>query len=348
MKAIQAHRIPAIDIARGWAVLTMFIAHTQPDDEGGFFGHLLAIAGGGERPRTLFAITGGIALGLFVASRLREGQMLGEVRRTIAIRGIFLIALGLFLQTMSSGVSIVLDTWGLLFLVALPFLVTKSRTLLIGAVVLLVAGSAIRVAVSGRASAFVLEHSELAQVSDWFTTGSYPVLIWAAFLAVGYAVSRFDLTDRRTQLLIAGSGAVLSIAVVAALLSDEAAPQTFPQELLRHVAAIGAALLVVGVLLLLTSGRNAVARVLGVVLWPLRAVGSMPLTIYTAHVLALTVWHSSGAPGYDSWQPFVVLTLCSLVFATVWRLTLGQGPLERLIALVSRPPQFGMTPGGRL
>ncbi|WP_291052605.1 DUF418 domain-containing protein [Herbiconiux sp.] len=346
MRAIQAHRIPAIDIARGWAVLTMFIAHTQPDDEGGFFGRLLAVAGGGERPRTLFAITGGIALGLFVASRLREGQLLGEVRRTVAIRGIFLVALGLFLQTMSSGVSIVLDTWGLLFLIALPFLVTKSRALLIGAAVLLVIGSAIRVAVSGRASAFVLEHTELAQLSDWFTTGSYPLLIWAAFLAVGFAVSRLDLTTRRSQLIITGSGAVLTIAVVAALVSDGDAPLTFPQELLRHIAAIGAALLVVGVLLLLTSGRNALARVLGIVLWPLRAVGSMPLTVYTAHVLALTVWYSSDAPGYGTWEPFVVLTLCSLVFATVWRLTMGQGPLERLIALVSRPPRFRVNPGG--
>lgn len=346
MRAIQAHRIPAIDIARGWAVLTMFIAHTEPEDGGGVFGTLLGVAGGGERPRTLFAVTGGIALGLFVASRLREGQILPEVRRTIAIRGIFLIALGLFLQTMTSGVSVVLDTWGLLFLVALPFLLTRSRALLIGAVVLLLAGTALHVAVSGKASVFVLQHTEFAQLSDWLTTGSYPLLIWAAFLAVGYAVSRSDLTNRRIQLLITGVGAVLSIAVVAALFSDESSPLTFSQELLRHIAAIGAAFLVVGALLLLTSGRNALARVLGVVLWPLRAVGSMPLTVYAGHVIALTVWRSSGAPGFDTWEPFVVLTVCSLVFAMVWRLTLGQGPLERLIAMVSRPPQFRATTGG--
>ncbi|SDZ39708.1 heparan-alpha-glucosaminide N-acetyltransferase domain-containing protein [Herbiconiux ginsengi] len=340
MKVFNDHRIAAIDIARGYAVLTMFIAHAQPDQASGW-AHLLTIASGGERPRTLFAITGGLALGLFVASGLRRGGDIGELRRTIAIRGVFLIALGLFLQTMSSGVSIVLDTWGLLFLIALPFLLVRNTALLVSATVLLVVGTAVKLWVGTSLNLTLAVHTEFLQLLDWFTTGSYPVLIWLAFLGFGYAISRLDLSRRRTQLLLLLGGVVLFSAVVDAVLTTSlpGAPGTFLGDLLEHVSAIGFAVALIAALLLVTSGMGVVARVAGLVLFPLRAVGSMPLTIYTGHVLALTVWRGFGAPGAESWLPFLTLTLCSLVFATLWRLFLGRGPLERLIGVISLPSQ---------
>ncbi|MGD8167141.1 DUF418 domain-containing protein [Herbiconiux sp. P16] len=339
MRVFDAHRIPAIDIARGYAVLTMFIAHAQPDQTSGW-GHVLTIAGGGERPRTLFAITGGLALGLFVASGLRRGGEIRELRRTIAIRGVFLIALGLFLQTMSSGVSVVLDTWGLLFLIALPFLRVRNVPLLAGSAVLLLVGTAVKLWVGTALNPVLILHTELLQLVDWFTTGSYPLLIWLAFLGFGYAISRLDLSRRRIQLVLLAVGIVLFAAVVDAVFTSSGpeTPETFLGELLVHVSAIGFAVALIAALLLVTSGPGALARVAGFVLFPLRAVGSMPLTIYTAHVLALATWRGFGAPGFETWLPFLLLSLCSLVFATLWRVFVGQGPLERLIALLSRPP----------
>ncbi|MCS5719604.1 hypothetical protein N1027_15835 [Herbiconiux sp. CPCC 205763] len=339
MRVFDAHRIAAIDIARGYAVLTMFIAHAQPDQTSGW-GHLLTIAGGGERPRTLFAITGGLALGLFVASGLRRGGDLRELRRTIAIRGVFLIALGLFLQTMASGVSVVLDTWGLLFLIALPFLRVRNVPLLAGSTVLLLVGTAVKLWVGTAVNPVLVLHTELLQLLDWLTTGSYPLLIWLAFLGFGYAISRLDLSRRRTQLVLLVIGVVLFAAVVDAAFTTSApgSSDTFFGDLLVHVSAIGFAVALIAGLLLVTSGMGTVARIAGFILFPLRAVGSMPLTIYTAHVLALATWRGFGAPGFETWFPFLALSACSLVFATLWRLFVGQGPLERLISSLSRPP----------
>jgi hypothetical protein len=338
MRTIDRHRIPAIDIARGYAVLTMFVAHVQPSDHGGL-GQLLTIAAGGERPRTLFAVTGGIALGLFVASGLRRGENVSELRRIVAVRGVFLVALGLFLQTMSSGVSVVLDTWGLLFLIALPFLLVRSAALLIGGATVLVVGTAVDVWVGDAVSPGLRMHTELFQLIDWLTTGSYPLLIWLGFLAIGYAVSRVDLERRRNQAVLLVVGAVLFSGVVVAVLSDPDDAPAFLPELLAHLSAVGFALGLLGALLLVTSGTGVLPRVIGVVLFPLRAVGSMPLTIYTAHVVGLATWRSFGAPGVEGWVPFATLTVLSLVFATLWRLFVGQGPLERLIAIVSRSPR---------
>jgi uncharacterized membrane protein YeiB len=56
----------------------------------------------------------------------------------------------------------------------------------------------------------------------------------------------------------------------------------------------------------------------------------LPLTIYTAHVLALALLllHlSPGEParGVTTW---VVITVASIVFASAWRAFVGQGPIE--------------------
>ncbi|MDO9398861.1 MAG: heparan-alpha-glucosaminide N-acetyltransferase domain-containing protein [Herbiconiux sp.] len=333
MRGFSTTRLAGIDIARGFAVLTMFVAHVAPQAGGGVAGIVLDVAGG-ERPRTVFAVAGGIALGLFVQSALRRGVPIGELRRSIAVRGVFLIALGLLLQTMSSGVSVVLDTWGVLFLVALPFLRVPNRWLLVAAAVLLVAGTAITVAFEQPLIVYTTLHTEWLQVGDWAVTGSYPLLTWLGLLAIGYAVSRLALTERRTQLLLIAVGVVLMLGIAARLVFDE---KTFGFELSVHVAAAGFAVALVAALLFVTTGDSPVPRVITVILTPLRAVGAMPLTIYTAHVVALTFWRSDGAPGYATWWPFILLTLASLVVATLWRLFLGQGPLERLTALLSRP-----------
>lgn len=98
----------------------------------------------------------------------------------------------------------------------------------------------------------------------------------------------------------------------------------------------GFAIAVIGVCLLL-------ARRIRVVLVPIAAVGSMPLTAYTAHVLSFFVLsaplalapdafaESSSAPA--SW---LVCIGVLLVGCTVWALHWGRGPLERVTAWASR------------
>ena len=98
----------------------------------------------------------------------------------------------------------------------------------------------------------------------------------------------------------------------------------------------GFALAVVGLLVL-------VGRWLRYALLPIAAVGMMPLTAYTAHVVV--IWLLSGPGGWNSdpalfwWLAGGVLACC-----TAWALLVGRGPLERLTGYVSRG-LAAVTPG---
>lgn len=89
----------------------------------------------------------------------------------------------------------------------------------------------------------------------------------------------------------------------------------------------GLALALIGLLLL-------TGEALRYVLLPLAAVGTMPLTAYTAHVLV--IWAVTGPGGWS--QPpllFWFLAAGLLLGCTLWAVLVGRGPLERLTARVS-------------
>lgn len=104
------------------------------------------------------------------------------------------------------------------------------------------------------------------------------------------------------------------------------------------VGSGGFALAVLGLCLL-------IGRWVRIPVLPLIALGSMPLTAYTVHVLVFVV--VAGGPG-GMLEPSVALWLITVgaitVACTIWALTLGRGPLERLTAraanaLASAPPE---------
>lgn len=69
-------------------------------------------------------------------------------------------------------------------------------------------------------------------------------------------------------------------------------------------------------------------------LLPLGALGSMPLTAYSAHVVSIVLLVGPG--GFLSSNAFWGLTaLVLLVAATLWSMFVGRGPLERLVGWVS-------------
>ncbi len=90
---------------------------------------------------------------------------------------------------------------------------------------------------------------------------------------------------------------------------------------------LGTAMAVLGVLLLLT--RTAAATRL---LRPIADVGSMPLTIYSAHLVILWTEVLDRRPHVL----FVVIVVAAVAFAVLWRRRFGQGPLERVLAGASR------------
>ncbi|WP_244632035.1 MULTISPECIES: hypothetical protein [unclassified Microbacterium] len=66
------------------------------------------------------------------------------------------------------------------------------------------------------------------------------------------------------------------------------------------------------------------------VLLPLGALGSMPLTAYSAHVLSIVL---VGGPGafFSSNAVWAATAVGLLVVTTLWSMFFGRGPLERLV-----------------
>jgi hypothetical protein len=89
----------------------------------------------------------------------------------------------------------------------------------------------------------------------------------------------------------------------------------------------GFAVAVIG--LCLTAGRIGSRGLI-----PLAATGSMGLTVYSVQIVAIWRWDLVDHPSNTTLGVMVVITL---VAATAWRAFLGQGPLERLVAWVSKP-----------
>ena len=96
------------------------------------------------------------------------------------------------------------------------------------------------------------------------------------------------------------------------------------------LGALGVAVGVLG-LCLLVSGRT------GWLLAPVRAVGTLALTVYAAHIVAFAVLQRTAGDWLGAgWAPAASVMAGALVLVTAWRSRLGSGPLERLVRWASR------------
>lgn len=198
-------------------------------------------------------------------------------------------------------------------------------------------------------------------LAQLLVTGSYPAVTYLVYLLAGMALGRLDLSAARTQagLLIGGAALAALSAVTSWLLLHPlggigrmlaASPFTGREDIqdvlvygpdpvlptstwwwlavtgphtntpLALLSGVGTGALVLGLCLL-------VARRAESVLLPLVAAGSMTLTLYSAHLLALFLEVHREQPVL--W--FLVQILVGAVFAVLWRRARGQGPLERVV-----------------
>ena len=195
-------------------------------------------------------------------------------------------------------------------------------------------------------------------------TGYYPVLAWTAYLLTGLAVGRLPLRSTRTATTIAAAGALLFAAATAlsslllrglggydALAATEDVPRDRVAEevagnqfgnvptdtawwlavdephastTLDLLATTGTALLVLGLALLL-------ARRVPRLVAPLAALGAVPLTLYTAHVVVVSAVDADSPGAF-----YVVQVVAALVIALALRRAGRRGPLEALLAAAAR------------
>ena len=190
-------------------------------------------------------------------------------------------------------------------------------------------------------------------------TGYYPVLPWLTYLLAGMAVGRLDLRSPRVGGGAARRGAGLAVAAVGGV-GAAAGPgggaavlgADLSRSALRHLAhatrwwwlaveaphtgtpfdlahTTGTALAVLGAMLLL-------ARAAPALVWPLAAVGAMPLTLYTLHVTALAVVPVRGGVRRPGSRRLDAAGGSHLVAALVIGVTVRaagrRGPLEAVVA----------------
>jgi uncharacterized membrane protein len=217
-KQLAADRLVGLDVARCLALLGMVATHVLIDR--GPDGDLTlshAIAGG--RAAALFAVLAGVSLALMtgrrepVVGRERAARSLG-----IAVRALLIALVGLYLGGLGSGLAIILTYYGLLFLLGLPFVGLRAPALfgLAGAwvVVAPVVSQVVRpeLPLRGFASPTFDQLADPGQLlSELLFTGYYPVLPWLAYLLAGMALGRLDLSSRRVQVWITGTGAALAL-----------------------------------------------------------------------------------------------------------------------------------------
>jgi uncharacterized membrane protein len=360
-------RLAGVDAARGLAVLGMVAVHVLPpfDDDGGV-SLPEQIAGG--RSSAAFAVLAGVGVALATRrgtdrwrSRLRLllralligalGLHLGgldiEVAVILAYYAVFFVLLLPFLG------------WPPRWLLAAAAVVALLAPVL-----------SYRVRPSLPSEGFANPTWSSLQdpavlLSDLLLTGVYPAVPWAAYLLTGLAVGQLALDRTSTAVRLAVAGAALWAAASAAsalllgplggytaigALIDETDPEVVAEAIgpsffgnvpteswwflavdARHssttpdlVGTTGTALLALGVCLLLT-------RRTGPLLAPLAAVGSMPLTVYSAHLYVLH-WTDSTDPT----RYYLLQVGTALVVAPLWRRYVGRGPLEAALALVGR------------
>ncbi|MFI5425686.1 heparan-alpha-glucosaminide N-acetyltransferase domain-containing protein [Aeromicrobium sp. UC242_57] len=360
-------RIDAVDLARGVALIGMMLVHLGPVWTGGHPPWGDVVAGGRAAP--LFAMLAGVALSLV---HRRDPRGAGSVRAT-CIRAAVLIVLGLVLGSLDDmPVYVILAFYGLMIVVALPFRGLPTWVLgTLGVVWAVIAPLALLwlqihhgPVISEQASTADLlpPWSLVARLVVW---GAYPALVWFAYVLVGLAVGRLDLTALRTSVSLVAAGAVMLvaslgigwIAIAQGVFDDWAAsggaqsgwpllvtrtPYPYDSASWRELwlvgehtsrplnvlSAIGSALVVIG-LCALVLRLTSVSRLLA----PLRAAGAMTLTLYTVHVL--WTWRldlEMAEMGYGSWLTQVVV-LCG--FALLWQRLVGRGPLESAVRWLS-------------
>ncbi|MEM6107821.1 DUF418 domain-containing protein [Mycobacterium sp. 050272] len=369
-----AGRITGIDLARGLAILGMFAAHVGPDPRtGGLVG--LAMYASHGRASILFATLAGLSLALVTGGANTAGQAVPAVlQRRIVVRAGIIFAIGTGLTIWGTAIPVILAYYGILFVIALPFLRLRPATNLAIGALLAVLTPMVSIMLRNPAVVARLKASERFDPLSWiggdgltnlFLTGGYPVLTWTPFIICGIALGRLELqrpTVRRV--LVAGGAAAAALAYGTAWVLGRTVhgPVVIPFDAsngttggyrddvrwtsllnaeehtgtpFEIIGGLGIAIVVVGCCI---SVANRIPRVVA----PLAAMGSMSLTVYVGHLIAIEALDmtagdpkSSQWPADESMLSFCTLATIAVAASTLWMRYSRRGPLEQCIHRVT-------------
>ncbi|ALU39529.1 hypothetical protein AS188_06910 [Kocuria flava] len=370
----SGRRLVGVDAARGLALVGLIAVHILPAWDPADDGATLQWTLFSGQSAALFALLAGVGLAFTTGGRTpHRGRRLAADRAGIVVRALLVAVTGLLINGLmpeDPPAYGILLYYGMFFLLALPFLHLGARALL---------GWAAGTAVAGPVALHVLgpllpapdtvsptlvdvltaPGTVLAQV---LLTGTYPALVYLAYLLAGLGLGRLNLSALRVQTGMLLGGAALAVtawctywvAVIAgggydrilaatpwldAWQLDEiivwgpgdTLPTTTWWWLLipgPHANTPVSVLQDLGIAVAALGGMLLVARRAGAWLAPLAAMGAMTLTLYSAHLLALIPELHVDRP--EAW--FTAHVVLAALFALAWGNAFGRGPLERVVA----------------
>jgi uncharacterized membrane protein YeiB len=212
-------------------------------------------------------------------------------------------------------------------------------------------------------------------IVELFITGAYPVLTWLPFVIAGMAVGRLDLARPgvRATVALLGSGLALlgyggswlavnlvpgaQAAVSATTGGGSAAsawwsdavgdPTTSTPDWLLVAAPhsqttwsilgnTGVGLMVITACLIATE-QSARFRWLAA---PVIAVGSVSLTAYTGHIIAIKALGIDSLPTFPALLALVCLAAATMLLAVAWKRAFRRGPLEYMLHAATTPARL--------
>lgn len=347
-------RLPGVDLARGLAIFGMFAAHmvittpiewSQPGTWSGIVDGRSAI---------LFATLAGISLGLTAPRSAASAgpSAAADVqlrRKRLLVRAVVLWLFGILLTLTDVPVHVILQTYGVLFLIGAAMLTLRPRTLFAIAGVVAVVMPFV---VGGIDNVWDGSGPDDPDNISLLVSWHYPFPLWTAFLAAGLGAGKLLRESLNHAWWMLGGGAVLAVTGYGLIgpLGDRSVDEAEVWWISQlsaepHSSGLGESI---------GSGGFALAVIAGCVLlcttrfrhivWPIRIVGSMPLTAYTAHLVVWAGWvagegdiHTGveAMDGFLALDPFWPMVLCVTGGCMLWALFIGKGPLEWALAKVS-------------
>jgi uncharacterized membrane protein len=211
-----ARRVVGLDIARALALIGMMATHILPGvgPEGVTFSQQVA----GGRASALFAVLAGASIALMTGRsaphRGRRGLSTGA---GLAARAALIAAVGMLLAEVDSGIAVILTYYGLLFVLAIPFIGLHARTLAVLSATWVLAAPVVSHLLRPHLPPPSYDSPTFGSLTDpWQLlteltfTGYYPAVPWLAYLFAGMAIGRLDLSRWSTAARVGVVGAALA------------------------------------------------------------------------------------------------------------------------------------------
>lgn len=221
-KGSHGRRVVAIDAARGLAVVGMIFAHT------GFVGvwgedvsALIGISHG--HSAILFAVVAGLSLGMISGGTAPSTGSLLTVRMRIVGRAAALLIISGALYMLPAQVGVILASYAFWFLLALPCLRWRPKTLIIAALLHAALGIAVAdwlVGALSVAGIYVYNAPEDFVPSLLFSS-QFPATVWMGFVFIGMAIARCGLSHTRSLIRFAVAGLVAFVVASAPFVLQE-------------------------------------------------------------------------------------------------------------------------------